>query len=122
MESLRRLTLACALTVIACTPKPDPTVNTPLPIAATGDPEALETHIDRLDDRNTRRDAFAQLERIVRELERDPKDPRRAAFVEVVLPAFVDVYATGEFANYRDAILAMTLRMAQPEALTIWAH
>lgn len=88
---------------------------------APRDPNALETHVARLDDPRERADAFAQLERIVRGIEADPEDlERREIFATKVVPTLAERYAEPGFAPYRGAILDMTLAMARPEAVSIW--
>jgi hypothetical protein len=86
-----------------------------------GDPNALETHVVRLDDPEERADAIKQLERIVGGIATDQADPRRDEFAEKVLPKLAEIYDADDVAPYRDAILDMALKMKRPEAAGIWA-
>ena len=86
-----------------------------------GDPNALETHVQKLDDAEARGDAIKQLERIVSGIAADPADARRAEFAEKVVPKLAEIYDATETAPYRDSILDMALKMERPEASVIWA-
>jgi len=85
-----------------------------------GDPNALETHVKRLDDADDRADAFKQLERIVSGIATDPEDERRKEFAEKVVPKFAELYASDDAAPYREQMLNMALQMKRPEAVSIW--
>ncbi|MCA9683723.1 MAG: HEAT repeat domain-containing protein, partial [Myxococcales bacterium] len=84
-----------------------------------GDPNALETHVKKLDAEDTRAEAFQQLERIVSGIVTDPEDPRRQEFAEKVLPKFEEIWDTAE--PYREQMLNMALQMERPEAAGIWS-
>lgn len=86
-----------------------------------GDPNALETHVNKLDDADARADAIKQLERIVSGIATDPEDPRRAEFAEKVVPKLAEIYDADDVAPYRDQILDMALKMKRPEAVVIWS-
>ncbi|PRQ02299.1 PBS lyase HEAT-like repeat protein [Enhygromyxa salina] len=86
-----------------------------------GDPNALETHVKKLDDAEARAEAFNQLERIVSGIATDPDDTaRRDKFAETVLPKFEEIYSEDEVAPYREQMLNMALLMKRPEAVGIW--
>lgn len=85
-----------------------------------GDPNALETHIKKLDDPQTQGDGFKQLERIVSGIATDPEDTRRQEFAEKVLPKFEEIYAEDAIAPYREQMLNMALLMKRPEAAGMW--
>jgi HEAT repeat protein len=85
-----------------------------------GDPNALETHVAKLDDAEARGDAIKQLERIVSGIANDSDDARRAEFAEKVVPKLAEIYDADETAPYRDQILDMALKMQRPEAAVIW--
>ena len=85
-----------------------------------GDPNALETHVKRLDSLDERGDAFKQLERIVTGIATDPEDARRAEFAEKVLPKFAEIYSTDDAAPYREQMLNMAMQMKRGEAVDIW--
>jgi HEAT repeat protein len=87
-----------------------------------GDPNALQTHIDKLGDQASRADAFKQLERLVSGIATDPNpdDPRRQEFADNVLPKFEEVYSDDDFAPYREQMLNMALMMKRPEAAGMW--
>jgi HEAT repeat protein len=88
-----------------------------------GDPNALETHVTRLDDAEERADAIKQLERIVSGIAADPNDEaRRTEFAEKVVPKLAEIYALDDVAPYRDAILDMALKMKRVEAIAIWSQ
>ncbi|MCA9702182.1 MAG: HEAT repeat domain-containing protein, partial [Myxococcales bacterium] len=84
-----------------------------------GDPNALETHVQKLDAEDTRAEAFQQLERIVSGIVTDPEDPRRQEFAEKVLPKFEEIWDSAE--PYREQMLNMALQMERPEAAGIWS-
>lgn len=84
-----------------------------------GDPNALETHVKKLDDDSSRAEAFNQLERIVSGIVTDPEDPRRKEFAEKVLPKFEEIWDGAE--PYREQMLTMALQMERPEAAGIWS-
>jgi HEAT repeat protein len=87
-----------------------------------GDPNALETHVTRLDDAEERADAIKQLERIVSGIAQDPNDEdRRTKFAELVVPKLAEIYDADDVAPYRDQILDMALKMKRPEATVIWS-
>ncbi len=86
-----------------------------------GDPNALETHVKKLDDAEARGEAIKQLERIVSGIATDPEDARRAEFAEKVVPKFAEIYDAEDVAPYRDQILDMALKMERPEASVIWS-
>jgi HEAT repeat protein len=85
-----------------------------------GDPNALETHVKKLDDAEARADAFNQLERIVSGIATDPEDARRQEFADKVLPKFEEIYSEDDVAPYREQMLNMALLMKRPEAVGIW--
>jgi HEAT repeat protein len=87
----------------------------------SGDPNALETHVKKLDKADARDDAIKQLERIVSGIATDPEDPRRAEFAEKVVPKFVEIYDESDVAPYREAMLEMALKMRRAEALPLWS-
>jgi HEAT repeat protein len=86
-----------------------------------GDPNALETHVAKLDDAEARGDAIKQLERIVSGIANDSDDTRRAEFAEKVVPKLAEIYDADDTAPYREQILEMALKMARPEASVIWS-
>jgi len=86
-----------------------------------GDPNALETHVKKLDDADARGPAFKELERIVSGIVNDPDDSRRAGFAEKVLPKFEEIYDSEDVAPYREQMLDMALKMKRPEAISIWS-
>ncbi|KIG17622.1 HEAT repeat protein [Enhygromyxa salina] len=85
-----------------------------------GDPNALETHVKKLDDAEARAEAFKQLERIVSGIATDPEDTRRAEFAEKVLPKFEELYSEDDVAPYREQMLNMAMAMKRPEAVGMW--
>jgi hypothetical protein len=85
-----------------------------------GDPNALQTHVDRLAEAGDRADAFKQLERLVSGIATDPEDTRREEFATSVLPKFEEVYSEDDFAPYREQMLNMALLMKRPEAAGMW--
>lgn len=85
-----------------------------------GDPNALETHVKKLDDAEARGEAFKQLERIVSGIATDPEDARRSEFAEKVLPKFEELYSEDDVAPYREQMLNMAMVMKRPEAVGIW--
>ncbi|WP_146157808.1 HEAT repeat domain-containing protein [Enhygromyxa salina] len=85
-----------------------------------GDPNALETHVKKLDDAEARAEAFKQLERIVSGIATDPEDTRRQEFAEKVLPKFEELYSEDEVAPYREQMLNMAMAMKRPEAVGMW--
>lgn len=106
LKSLLAAALAATLSTTAC---------------KKGDPNALETHVERLDKAEERQDAIKQLERIVSGIAADPDDQdRRKKFAEVVVPKLAEIYDADDVAPYRDQILDMALAMKQPEAAAIW--
>jgi HEAT repeat protein len=84
------------------------------------DPNALQTHVDKLAEVGDRADAFKQLERLVGGIATDPADTRREEFATSVLPKFEEVYSDEEFAPYREQMLNMALLMKRPEAVGMW--
>jgi HEAT repeat protein len=107
LNSLLAAVLAATVTTTACN---------------KGDPNALETHVKRLDDADERGDAIKQLERIVSGIATDPTDEdRRKQFAEVVVPKLAEIYDADDVAPYRDQILDMALKMKRPEAVVIWS-
>ena len=105
IHTLLAAVLAASVTTTAC---------------KTGDPNALETHVQRLADIEERGDAFKQLERIVTGIATDPEDTRRQEFAEKVLPKFEEIYASDDAAPYREQMLTMALQMKRPEGVGIW--
>ena len=85
-----------------------------------GDPNALETHVKKLDDAEKRAEAFKELERIVSGIATDPEDTRRQEFADKVLPKFAEIYGSEDVAPYREQMLNMALLMKRPEAVGIW--
>jgi HEAT repeat protein len=85
-----------------------------------GDPNALQTHIDKLAEQGERAEAFKQLERLVSGIAQDPADTRREEFATSVLPKFEEVYSEDDFAPYREQMLNMALLMKRPEAAGMW--
>ncbi len=84
-----------------------------------GDPNALETHVKKLDEDESRGPAFQQLERIVDGIANDTDDVRRKEFAEKVLPKFEEIWDEAE--PYREQMLNMALAMERPEAAGIWS-
>ena len=105
-NTLLAAVLAATVTTTACT---------------GGDPNALETHVKKLDDADARGEAFKELERIVSGIVQDPDDSRRDVFAEKVLPKFEELYDSDEVAPYREQMLDMALKMKRVEALGIWS-
>lgn len=105
ITSLLAALLAATVTTTACN---------------TGDPNALGTHVSKLDDDNARAGAIKELERIVSGIATDPDDPRRAEFAEKVIPKFAEIYDADDVAPYREQMLDMALKMKRPEAVVIW--
>jgi HEAT repeat protein len=92
-----------------------------IPACKQGDPNALDTHVQRLADKAEWGDAFKQLERIVSGIATDPNDEaRRQEFAEKVLPKFEEIYAESDAAPYREQMLTMALQMKRPEAAGMW--
>jgi HEAT repeat protein len=85
-----------------------------------GDPNALQTHVDKLAEPESRAEAFKQLERLVSGIASDPADARREEFATSVLPKFEEVYSDDDFAPYREQMLNMALLMKRPEAAGMW--
>lgn len=85
-----------------------------------GDPNALQTHVDKLAEPGDRAEAFKQLERLVSGIATDPEDTRREEFANNVLPKFEEVYSADDFAPYREQMLNMALLMKRPEAAGMW--
>lgn len=85
-----------------------------------GDPNALQTHVDKLAKPEARAEAFKQLERLVSGIATDPEDSRRQVFADKVLPKFEEVYSDDDFAPYREQMLSMALLMKRPEAAGMW--
>jgi HEAT repeat protein len=85
-----------------------------------GDPNALQTHVDKLAEPESRAEAFKQLERLVGGIATDPADTRREEFATKVLPKFDEVYSDDDFAPYREQMLNMALLMKRPEAASMW--
>lgn len=85
-----------------------------------GDPNALQTHVDKLAETGDRAEAFKQLERLVGGIATDPEDTRREEFATLVLPKFEEVYSDDDFAPYREQMLNMALLMKRPEAAGMW--
>lgn len=83
-----------------------------------GDPNALATHVAKLDKEDTRGEAFQQLERIVSGIATNPDDERRKEFAEKVLPKFDEIWDSA--GPYREQMLTMALQMERPEATPIW--
>jgi HEAT repeat protein len=107
LTSLLAAVLAATVTTTACN---------------KGDPNALETHVSRLDDAEERADAIKQLERIVSGIAQDPDDQdRRTKFADQVVPKLAEIYDADDVAPYRDQILDMALKMKRPEATVIWS-
>lgn len=106
LHSLLAAVLAATVTTTACN---------------KGDPNALETHVQKLDDADARGEAIKQLERIVSGIATEPDDPRRAEFAEKVIPKFAEIYDADDVAPYRDQMLDMALKMKRPEAVVIWS-
>ncbi len=83
-----------------------------------GDPNAFETHIEKLSDSKTQTEAMQGIERIVSGIAANDDDARRKEFAEKVLPKFDEIWADSP--QFRDQMLAMALQMKQPEAVPIW--
>lgn len=84
-----------------------------------GDPNALETHVKKLDEEDKRQEAFNQLERIVTAIAANPEDERRQEFADKVVPKFEAIWDDAE--PYREQMLQMALKMERPEAAGIWS-
>ncbi|MFV8749357.1 HEAT repeat domain-containing protein [Nannocystaceae bacterium ST9] len=83
-----------------------------------GDPNAFETHIEKLSDPKTQTEAMQGIERIVSGIAANDDATRRKEFAEKVLPKFEEIWADSP--QFREQMLAMATQMKQPEAVGIW--
>ncbi len=83
-----------------------------------GDPNAFETHLEKLDDDKERTEGMKQIERIVQGIAANDDAERRKEFAEKVLPKFDAIW--DDSPQFREQMLTMALQMKQPEAAGIW--
>lgn len=83
-----------------------------------GDPNAFETHVEKLSDPKLQTEAMQGIERIVSGIAANDDEARRKEFAEKVLPKFEEIWADSP--QFRKQMLTMALQMKQPEAVSIW--
>lgn len=83
-----------------------------------GDPNAFETHIEKLSEPKTQTEAMQGIERIVSGIAANDDATRREEFAVKVLPKFDEIWADSP--QFREQMLTMALQMKRPEAVGIW--